>query len=112
MKLQIFFSIFTCYIEILLFSGEILGFPFLQYILEQKGYFHNLCHNSTIKSKIIFVKTTSNPLNILKTTCKEQEASFDLVSTLRISSLTLFGLVNGYILDEFGTWIHRVLPNI
>ena len=112
MKLQIFFSIFTCYIEILLFSGEILGFPFLQYILEQEGYFHNLCHNSTIKSKITFRKTTPNPLNILKTTCKEQEASFDLVFTLGISSLTLFGLINGYILDRFGTWIHRVLPNI
>ena len=112
MKLQIFFSIFTCYIEILLFSGEIFGFPFLQYILEQEGYFHHMCHNLTTKSKSTFNKTTPIPLNLLKTTCKEQEASFDLVFTLGISSLTLFGLVNGYILDEFGTWIHRVLPNI
>ena len=112
MKIQIFFTIFTCYIEILLFSGEILGFPFLQYILEQEGYFHYLCHNSTNKSTSTFSKATPNPLNLLKTTCKEQEASFDLVFTLGISSLTLFGLVNGYILDKFGTWIHRVLPNI
>ena len=112
MKIQIFFSIFTCYIEILLFSGEILGFPFLQYILEQEGYFHYLCQNSTTKSKSTFNKVTPNPLNLLKITCKEQEASFDLVFTLAVSSLTLFGLVNGYILDEFGTWIHRVLPNI
>ena len=112
MKKQNVLSILTCYIEILLFSGEIFGFPLLQMILEKEGYFYLWCHNSTMHVTKGLSNDSKTSRKFFRSTCLEQEASFNLVFTFGISSLNLIGFFNGYILDRFGTWIYRILPII
>ena len=109
MKLQTILSILTTYFEIAFFGGEILGFPFLQFVLEKEGYFYDLCDNSNGKATQWSNLTTLNSTNFLKLACKEQEASFNLVFTLAISCFYLLSFFSGYILDKFGTWIHRII---
>ena len=105
MKTEVIVSIVTGCLEVLFFGGIIFGFPSLQYVLEQEGYFEYLCSNSNSGYETFNSTNTS----LTQTTCPEQEASFNLAFTLGTSFLAFISFPWGIVLDRFGTWVFRTI---
>ena len=102
MRLQFVLSSLTAFLEVLFFGGVIFGFSSLQYVLEQEGYFEYLCNNSARHEAV-------NSSNFTHITCGEQEANFNLAFTLGSSFLYFAGVLWGYLLDHYGTWVFRTV---
>ena len=105
MKTAIILCIGTGFLEILFFGGIIFGFPFLQYVLEQEGYFEYLCNKSISGYQTPNLANTS----FARTTCRKQEANFNLAFTIGTSCLYLISFSWGIVLDRYGTWIFRTI---
>ena len=109
MYVQNWLSITTAFFETLVFNGIILGWPSIQFVLEKEGHFSHLCRNHSrnndgnISESLAF----QNPMS-----CKESQASFNLVFTLTISILNICSFFLGYLLDRFGNWIFRSMMSI
>lgn len=95
MSLLNILSIVTAFLEVLLLSGAIYGWPSLQYVLIQEGYFPLNC------------SATSNVTS--QTTCIVDEATLNLVFTLATVALMATTFPSGYVLDRFGTWVSRII---
>ena len=108
MDIQFVISSATAFLEILFFGGVVFGFPSLQYVLEQEGYFENLC-SSNVTQKHLNATNLTNSAHI---TCADQEANFNLAFTLGSSLLFLVAFPWGYLLDRFGTWIFRSILSV
>ena len=104
-KLQIIASIATALLEILFLCGIILGFPSLQLIFENEGYFAYLCPNKSDNISFNFKLNLTNR----KIFCDEQEASFNLAFTIGMAFFYICSFPSGYLLDRFGTWIFRTI---
>ena len=105
MKIQLGLSLITGFVESLFFCGVYFGFPSLQFVLEKEGYFEYLCKNITSNTTLLTLNNVSN----VSEPCGEQEASFNLVYTLGLSSLYTFAFPSGYVFDKFGTWMFRTI---
>ena len=109
-SIQFLLSSLTACLEILLFGGVIFGFPSLQYVLEQEGYFEYLCNNSNNSTHEMLFRATNS--NFILKPCDEQDANFNLAFTLASSLLFLVAFPWGYLLDRFGTWIFRSILSV
>ena len=99
-------TVFTAVLESIL-AACMLGWPSLQYVLEQEGYFYHLCHNNTNNGSTVMLQSTNNSL--LAPTCHKQEANFHLIFVLGLCLSQFFMLPNGIMLDHFGTRTTRIL---
>jgi len=98
---QYWLSNLTAFVELLFFAGIVFGWPSLQYVLEREGYFSYLCVNSTNELENL-TEETNLPIR-----CAEQQANFNLIFTLTLTSFYGLSFPLGYLLDRYGTWIFR-----
>ena len=107
MHVQYWLTIVTGCLETLCFSGIVLGWPSLQYVLQKEGYFSYLCANTYNN-----VTMTSLATGDVDISCKKSQASFNLAFTVAMSLLHVLSFPIGYLLDRFGTWIFRTFVTI
>lgn len=100
-----FISIATALLESLLMAGNFYGWPSLQYVLTKEGYFLNQCSKFNLTNATTILNRPENGKKLL--TCPEAEESFNLVFQLSLVFLNVLGIVFGYLLDRYGTWIAR-----
>jgi len=90
---QLILSIGTAFLEILFLNGAVIGWPSLQFVLENEGYFRYLCQNITSN----YTKTNLSSTELPEIDCSAQEASFNLVYTLWLSALFLCSFPVGWL---------------
>ncbi|XP_002125124.2 equilibrative nucleobase transporter 1-like [Ciona intestinalis] len=96
-------SVIAAVFDTLLFGGIIFGWPSLDFVLKQEGYFSSHC--KTNMGDFRNNTTSTSPEKILG--CPSQDIALNLVYTL---SSTLGGISSfplGYLFDRFGTWKFR-----
>ena len=130
---QLILTIGTAFLEILFLDGAVVGWPSLQFVLQQEGYFKYLCPNDVLNANLTNLLSTPFPeLNtfvsytnsgvtdlslIISTTtssprlgCDAQEASFNLVYTLWLSAMFICSFPVGWLFDRLAlTWIYRCI---
>uniref|UniRef100_H2ZQX8 Major facilitator superfamily (MFS) profile domain-containing protein n=1 Tax=Ciona savignyi TaxID=51511 RepID=H2ZQX8_CIOSA len=89
-----YLSIFSACFENTFFSGAIYGWPALEYVLKNEGYFSDLCQNNT---------------NL--TSCEKSEYQFSSIFTISTSIMVILAPLNGYTFDKLGTWVHRSIAS-
>ncbi|CAH1796625.1 unnamed protein product [Owenia fusiformis] len=88
-------------IEILL-CGFILGWPSLSYVFKKEGYFNSGCKNRTISD-------TDNTTVSVSRACVSQDEELNLVFTVSVAIVGVLQLVNGILLDRWGTALCRAI---
>ena len=110
MKTQNTLSIITSFFENLLFSGIVLGWPSLQYVLLQENYFASFCPNNSMKSSQNasdhYEMFYGNNTKILF--CPERDSIINLALALAFSTQYFVSYFSGVVLDKCGTWIFRL----
>jgi len=94
-------SILTAIFENLFFAGIIYGWPSLQYVLMQEGYFQEQCHSTN--NRTVQNKTGFQELKF----CPEMMNMFNLAFTLATACQNVSALIFGFIIDRYGTWMMR-----
>ena len=106
-------TIASAWLEILFLDGLIIGWDFLQYVLQREGYFNYLCNNATIVDKTWSQWSTPRSLNFSKFNCKNEEVSFNLVYTLSMSTFFMVSFPSGWLFDYLSnTWLFRSVATI
>nr|XP_020451741.1 solute carrier family 43 member 3-like [Monopterus albus]XP_020451742.1 solute carrier family 43 member 3-like [Monopterus albus]XP_020451743.1 solute carrier family 43 member 3-like [Monopterus albus] len=85
-------------LECLCFAGAVFGYASLVFVLKDDGYFSQLC---------VSIPGTNDTLN--STDCSRQDEQFSLVFTIASFLNNFSTIVNGYIFDQFGTMVARLL---
>nr|XP_002124056.1 solute carrier family 43 member 3-like [Ciona intestinalis] len=114
MKIQRVVSVVTGILEALCFDGVIFGWASLSYVLEKEGYFGQSCMNEINNGNgSDFVTSTFGYFNATTAvpegigTCSKQKEDLSLVFTISSTMQVYIGLVNGIVMDTYGTWIAR-----
>ena len=120
MRCQDIFSIGSGLLENVFFSGVILGWPSLQYVLLKENYFYDLCNatNNVSFPKVInqslhnhYELPSQNHHNREIIFCPERDATLNLVLSLAFSFQYLVSYIVGFILDKWGTWVYRCIAS-
>ena len=111
MRKQNIISIASSIVENVFFSGVMLGWPSLQYVLLQEDYFQDMCSELDSNFSISNVSNvTSAPADI--NFCPGRDASLHLAFTLALSLQYITSYFFGLILDKYGTFIYRLIGSI
>ena len=105
---QYWFSNLSACVENLFFAGIIFGWPSLQYVLENEGYFSYLCTSTNAS----VIDGNSSEVMTSPIRCKEQQASFNLIFTITLAFIYGMAFPFGYMLDRFGTWVFRSMLSL
>ncbi|XP_061075976.1 equilibrative nucleobase transporter 1-like [Conger conger] len=98
-RLRCWLTLATGLVESQFFTGVVLGWPSLVFILKASGYFSDQCENAT------------GPNGTQYMDCSKQNKLFSLVFTITVILQNL-SLLNGFFFDRFGTMASRLLAII
>ncbi|XP_077996431.1 equilibrative nucleobase transporter 1-like [Glandiceps talaboti] len=89
--------------ENLCFAGCIYGWPSLQHVLQDGGYFDTCSNNGNLTDQMV----ENEPK-----TCQYQDSSFSLIFTMAAFAVSLSTLPNGFIYDKAGTRVSKICASI
>ena len=115
MKAQDYLCIGTSFVENIFFTGAVLGWPSLQYVLLKENYFGELCRQEESNSSVSnnFSHHESNHLDDNEIIfCPGRDATLNLALTLAFSFQYIASYFSGIILDKYGTWTYRTIASI
>lgn len=69
-------------LEVVLFSGTLLGWSSLLFLLKEEGFFHELCETGFVTEVSDNSSAVSTPGSVSSQSCVAQEERFSLVVTL------------------------------
>ena len=114
MRTQDYLCIGTSLIENVFFTGAVLGWPSLQYVLLKENYFGELCRED--KQNVSVAKNISHESSHLNEDeiifCPSRDATLNLALTLAFSFQYITSYPAGIVLDKFGTWTYRTIASI
>ena len=111
MKTQDLLCIVSSFVENIFFSGAVLGWPSLQYVLLRENYFGNLCKkNATENSNDTHESSHLTEDEIIF--CPSRDATLNLALALAFAFQYFASYFSGIILDRYGTWVYRCIASI
>jgi len=116
MRAQDYLCIGTSLVENVFFTGAVLGWPSLQYVLLQENYFGELCQQDKTNSSVANNFSEDHALSHLDQDevifCPGRDATLNLALTLAFSFQYLASYFSGIVLDKFGTWTYRTIASV
>ena len=135
-RLQDILSLVTALIETFLLAGTLYGWPSLVEVLVAEGYFAGSCHRqenltseNASSGRFVWNDTAPTPPGITTTVsnqnsdvqllevsnhdrmirCASQEENLNLAFSVSASALQMSSFVYGVLLDNWGTWVTKVI---
>lgn len=101
------FSLITAVFESLCYGGLVAGWPALQYIFKEDGYFGGSCPLSGENTT-----TNNGSFTTEDKGCSEQDRMLGLVCVVAMTCMFFTSYVFGYIYDRWGTRVSRCLGTL